>query len=84
VALGWFSLIAIAQITERAGVGALVLLASGGLAYTAGAVVYACRRPDPRPTVFGYHEVFHLLVVLAALTHFIAVAAFAVPYAQAG
>jgi hemolysin III len=47
-------------------------------------VVYACRRPDPRPTVFGYHEVFHLLVVLAALTHFIAVAAFAVPHAQAG
>jgi hemolysin III len=84
VALGWFSLIAITQITERAGVGALVLLASGGLAYTAGAVVYASRRPDPRPAVFGYHEVFHVLVVLAAVTHFIAVAAFAVPYAQTG
>jgi hemolysin III len=84
VALGWFSLIAIAQITERAGVGALVLLATGGLAYTAGAVVYACRRPDPRPTVFGYHEVFHVLVVAAALAHFVAVAAFAVPNAQAG
>jgi hemolysin III len=84
VALGWFSLVAIAEITERAGVGALALLAGGGLAYTAGAVVYARRRPDPRPTVFGYHEVFHVLVVLAALAHFIAVAAFAVPNAETG
>ena len=80
VALGWFSVIAVPQIFTRAGVGAFVLLAVGGLAYTAGAVVYARRRPDPRPATFGYHEIFHVLVVVAAAAHFTAVAAFAVPY----
>jgi hemolysin III len=84
VALGWFSVIAIPQITERAGAGALALLGAGGLAYTAGAVIYASRRPDPRPATFGYHEVFHVLVVVAALAHFVAVAAFAVPLAGSG
>jgi hemolysin III len=52
----------------------------GGVAYTVGAVVYARRRPDPRPATFGYHEIFHVLVVIAAAAHFIAVAVFAVPY----
>jgi hemolysin III len=80
VALGWFSIFAIPEITQRAGLGALVLLAVGGLAYTAGAVVYASRRPDPRPATFGYHEIFHVLVVVAAAAHFTAVAAFAVPH----
>jgi hemolysin III len=79
VALGWFSLIALPQLVERTGVGALALLAAGGVAYTAGAVIYALRRPDPRPGVFGYHELFHVLVVLAAAAHFIAVAAYAAP-----
>jgi len=79
VALGWFSIIAVPQITARAGAGALVLLGAGGLAYTAGAVVYARRRPDQRPATFGYHEIFHVLVVVAAATHFTAIAAFALP-----
>jgi hemolysin III len=82
VTLGWFAVIALPEIGERAGVGALVLLAAGGVAYTVGAVVYARRRPDPRPATFGYHEIFHVLVVVAALTHFVAVAAFAVPLAD--
>jgi hemolysin III len=80
VALGWFSIVAVPQIAERAGIGALVLLGVGGLAYTAGAVVYARRRPDPRPATFGYHEIFHVLVVVAAAAHFSAIAAFAVPH----
>jgi hemolysin III len=79
VALGWFSLIAIPQLVERTGPVAFALLAGGGVAYTAGAVVYARRRPDPRPGVFGYHELFHVLVVVAALAHFVAVAAYAAP-----
>jgi hemolysin III len=81
VALGWFSLLALPQIAERAGIAALALILGGGAAYTAGAVVYALRRPDPRPAVFGYHEVFHVLVVVAAVAHFVAVAAFALPAA---
>jgi hemolysin III len=80
VALGWFSIIAVPAITARAGLGALALLGVGGLAYTAGAVVYARKRPDPRPATFGYHEIFHMLVVVAAAAHFTAIAAFAVPH----
>jgi hemolysin III len=79
VALGWFAVVAMPQIAERAGLGALALLLAGGAAYTAGAVVYALRRPDPQPAVFGYHEIFHVLVVAAAAAHFVAVAAFALP-----
>ena len=82
VALGWFSVVAIPQITERTGAGALALLALGGAAYTAGAVIYARRRPDPRPASFGYHEIFHVLVVVAAAAHFAAVAGFALPEAR--
>jgi len=80
VALGWFSVISMPQIVSHAGAGAFALLAVGGVAYTAGAVVYARRRPDPRPATFGYHEIFHVLVVIAAAAHFTAVAVFAVPY----
>jgi hemolysin III len=78
VALGWFALIALPQIVERAGAGALALLAAGGVAYTAGAVIYARRRPDPRPAVFGYHELFHVLVIAAAACQYTAVALFVV------
>jgi hemolysin III len=46
------------------------LLLAGGLVYAAGALVYALKRPDPLPQVFGYHEIFHLLVVVAAALHF--------------
>jgi hemolysin III len=56
------------------GAGPLALLLGGGLAYTIGAWVYAARRPDPLPAVFGYHEVFHVLVIVAAGCQFGAVA----------
>ena len=64
---------------SRAGVGAVLLLAAGGLLYSAGAVVYALRRPDPRPKVFGYHEIFHVLVIAAAAAHYAAIAGYALP-----
>ena len=83
IALGWVGVIAAPQILDRAGVAAVVLLGAGGLAYTAGAVVYALGRPDPAPKVFGYHEIFHVLVLLAAIAHFLAVALYAVPSAGA-
>ena len=50
-----------------------------GLAYSAGAAVYALRRPDPVPAVFGYHEVFHLLVIAGVAAHFLAISLFALP-----
>jgi hemolysin III len=78
VALGWVSIIVMPQLWDRAGVLAVAMLATGGLLYTAGAVVYARRRPDPSPRVFGYHEVFHVLVIAAAAVHFAAVAVYAI------
>jgi len=75
--LGWTSVIAVPQILERAGGGAVALLALGGALYSVGAVVYGRRRPDPRPEVFGFHEVFHAFVIAAATAHFAAVAIYA-------
>ena len=63
------------------GVAGTLLVAAGGLLYTAGAVVYATQRPNPNPRVFGYHEVFHALVIAAAAAQFAAVAFFALPAA---
>ena len=81
VALGWVALATMPQLGSRLGPGALVLLIGGGAAYTAGAVIYALGRPDPAPTVFGYHEIFHVLVIAAAAAHFAAVAFFVLPSA---
>jgi hemolysin III len=72
VALGWSGIVALPELAGYA-VPALVLLAAGGILYTAGAVIYALGRPDPAPRVFGYHEVFHALVVIAAALHYAAV-----------
>lgn len=77
VALGWVVLPVLPALRETIGTGAVALLAAGGVVYSLGAVVYATRRPDPFPRVFGYHEVFHAMVIAAAGLHF-AVAAQAV------
>jgi hemolysin III len=74
LALGWVAVVVLPQLWERAGAMAFALLTTGGLLYTIGAVVYARRRPDPAPRVFGYHEVFHVLVIAAAAAQFAAVA----------
>jgi hemolysin III len=73
VLLGWVGIAAAPQVVAHAGWTAFALLLAGGLLYSAGAVVYALRRPNPMPAVFGYHEVFHALVVAAAATHYAAV-----------
>jgi hemolysin III len=56
----------------------VILLVAGGLAYTAGAVVYARRRPDPAPAVFGYHELFHALTIVGVACQYVAIAFFIV------
>jgi len=66
VALGWIAVWTFPALAAALGAIPTVLVGLGGLLYTAGAVIYATRRPDPAPAVFGYHEVFHLLVVIAA------------------
>lgn len=79
MALGWVAAVAFPELWSAIGVGGTLLVAAGGLLYTAGAVVYATQRPDPNPRVFGYHEVFHLFVILAAAAHFAAIAFYALP-----
>jgi hemolysin III len=79
LALGWAGVPVLPQIAERVGVGGSVLLLLGGLAYSVGAVVYARKRPDPVPRVFGYHEIFHTLVVVAVACQYAAIAFFLLP-----
>jgi hemolysin III len=78
VGVGWIAAVAFPQIVGTAGVWAGLLIATGGILYTVGAVVYATGKPNPSPTYFGYHEVFHLFVIGAAALHFAAIAMFAV------
>jgi hemolysin III len=79
VALGWVAVVVFPQILDRVGIAGSLLVLAGGIAYTAGAVVYALRRPDPFPTVFGYHEVFHALVIIAVACQYSAIAFYVLP-----
>ncbi len=79
VVLGWVGLALLPEVVASAGALPALLFVAGGLLYTAGAVVYVRRRPDPSPAVFGFHEIFHLFVIAAAVAHFVAIAGFVVP-----
>lgn len=82
ITLGWVGVVVFPQLTSRIGLGGGSLVLLGGVAYTAGALVYALRRPDPRPATFGYHELFHALVVVAVACQYAAVALYALPLRQ--
>ena len=79
VSTGWVAIVTLPQLWDEIGPVGVGLLALGGALYTAGAVVYARRRPDPRPQVFGYHEIFHVLVIAAAAVQYAAVAIYCLP-----
>ena len=76
IGLGWAAGAAVPAVWVHAGVAPVVLLVAGGVLYTAGALIYHRRRPDPWPAVFGYHEVFHLFVCAAAACQYVAIACF--------
>jgi hemolysin III len=78
IALGWAAVVIFPQLATRLNPAAVVLLGVGGLVYTAGAIVYVRRRPDPMPTVFGYHELFHALTIAAVACQYVAIAFFIV------
>ena len=78
IALGWVGVVAMPDVWRHAGPAAAALLAGGGLAYTAGAIVYARKRPDPVPLVFGYHELFHALTLVAVTCQYVAIAFFVI------
>jgi hemolysin III len=79
ISLGWVGVVAFPQILSETGSAGTALVVAGGLLYTLGAVVYVVQRPDPVPSVFGYHEVFHLMTIAAAACHFAAIAFFVLP-----
>jgi hemolysin III len=81
LALGWAAVVAVPQLVEAVGVVASLLALLGGLFYTAGAIVYGLRRPDPAPRVFGYHEVFHGFTLAAAAAHYALIAFWVLPAA---
>ena len=79
LALGWVAIVTTPQLVHRLPVAPLVLLAAGGVLYTTGAIVYALKRPNISPRVFGFHELFHAFVIGAAVSHFVAMAGWVVP-----
>ena len=73
VTLGWLAIVAMPQFVGGVPLAATILLLAGGILYTAGAIVLLRRRPDPSPAVFGYHEIWHVMVTSAALCHYAAI-----------
>jgi hemolysin III len=74
LALGWVAVVALPHLVGHMQPAAVALLVVGGLAYTVGAIVYARRHPDPAPAVFGYHELFHALTIVAVTCQYAAIA----------
>lgn len=74
VGLGWGIVVALPQLADRLAPAQVGLLAAGGVVYTVGGLVLGTRWPDPAPAVFGYHELWHLMVAVAALCHFVVIA----------
>lgn len=70
VGMGWVAVVAVVPLVRNLHLGGLMWLLAGGILYTLGAVIYAVRRPDPFPHVFGFHEVFHLFVLAGSMIHF--------------
>lgn len=83
LALGWVGVAALPSVLDGLGPAGFVLVVVGGGLYSIGAVFYALHRPNPWPTWFGYHEIFHLFVIGGVATHYVAIALYAVPQATA-
>lgn len=74
ILMGWLAVPYLPELKASLGVMNIWLLLIGGIIYTLGALVYATKKPDPYPQTFGYHEIFHLLVIIAAAFHFVVIA----------
>ncbi len=83
LALGWVAVITVPQLLGALGATPLVLLGAGGLLYSVGAVIYARKRPNLWPRTFGFHEIFHVLVIAAATAQYVAVVGWVMPRASA-
>jgi hemolysin III len=74
--MGWLGILGIPEILRTMPVGAIAWLVLGGVLFTLGAVIYVMKKPDPRPGVFGFHEIWHIFVIFGCLAHYILIAAF--------
>jgi hemolysin III len=81
IVVGWCALLVAPELYRALGGAGFALLVAGGAAYTAGALVYARKRPNPWPRTFGYHEIFHLCTVVGVLLHFIVIKQYCLPLA---
>ncbi|HAL87137.1 MAG TPA: hemolysin [Deferribacteraceae bacterium] len=70
LAMGWISIVAIYPIVKNIPAGGVIWLASGGVLYSIGAVIYALKKPNPWPGVFGFHEIWHIFVLAGSFCHF--------------
>lgn len=73
IALGWVAVFFLPSFLHTGGVAVFVLVAAGGLMYSAGGLIYALKRPNPSPRYFGFHELFHTLTVLAFICQYVAI-----------
>lgn len=73
ISLGWISIVSLPQLFRTMSGLGFALVVAGGLLYTLGAIVFAVKRPDPNPAVFGYHEIWHAFTTGAGLCHYSAV-----------
>lgn len=79
VIVGWAAAPSFGQLSSDLGIVGFVLVLGGGVAYTVGALIYARKRPDPWPRVFGFHEVFHLCTIIGAGLHYVVMSAVVLP-----
>ena len=80
--MGWLALIPLPRLWQLLPLQATAIFATGGLLYTIGAVIYALRRPNPWPRIFGYHEIFHLLVIGGSAAFLVGIWVWVVPFSQ--
>jgi hemolysin III len=79
IVMGWLCILGIQEILNALPLGALIWLVAGGVLFTLGAVVYITKRMDFVPGTFGFHEVWHIFVILGALAHFVMIAVYIAP-----
>ncbi len=77
--MGWLSILAVGEILSRMPPGAIAWLVVGGIFFTIGAAIYILKKPDPFPGVFGFHEIWHVFVILGAFSHFAVMAGYIAP-----
>jgi len=83
VGMGWVSILVAPAVVEAMGWGPVLLLMLGGILYTIGAVIYAMKRPNPFPRIFGFHEIFHLFVIAGSIVFAVVITVWVLPYPRA-